>query len=125
MRHAKECRAVSGRVRNAFQLLVCAQVSWLVKANGGGSVNAQYYTTDGDGEGWVNDSNGIPETLALGVDHAWTQMQDSVSSTRTLSSSMTTMQKVSVPSAGTYVVVRGVVWLVCSSAAALCCVLLA
>ena len=92
---------------NAAQL-VCVQVSWLVKTNGGGSINSQYYTTDGNGEGWVNDSNGIPETLALGVDHAWTQMQDAVASTRTLSSAMKTMQKVSVPSAGTYLVVRGI-----------------
>ena len=81
------------------------QVSWLVKTTGSGLINAQYKTTDGKGEGWVNDSNGIPETLAVGVGGAWSMMQDSVKGTHTLSSSMQTMATVSVPSAGTYLVV--------------------
>ena len=81
------------------------QVSWLAKTPGSGTINAQYKTTDGKGEGWVNDSNGIPETLAVGFNGAWTKMQDSTKGTHTLSSSMKTMATVSVPSAGTYLVV--------------------
>ena len=81
------------------------QVSWLAKTSGSGTINAQYKTTDGKGEGWVNDSNGIPETLAVGFNGAWTKMQDSTKGTHTLSSSMKTMATVSVPSAGTYLVV--------------------
>ena len=85
---------------------ICSlQVSWLAKTSGGGAINAQYKTTDGNGEGWVNDSNGIPETLAVDVGGAWTKMQDSTKGTHTLSSSMKTMATVSVPSAGTYLVV--------------------
>ena len=81
------------------------QVSWLAKTSGSGAINAQYKTTDGKGEGWVNDSNGIPETLAVGFNGAWMKMQDSAKGTHTLSGSMKTMATVSVPSAGTYLVV--------------------
>ena len=81
-------------------------MSWLAKTSGSGAINAQYKTTDGSGEGWVNDPNGIPETLALGLNGAWATMQDSAKGTHTLSGSMQTMATVSVPSAGTYLVVR-------------------
>ena len=85
---------------------ICSlQVSWLAKTSSFGPINAQYKTTDGSGEGWVNDGNGIPETLAVDVGATWFKMQDSAKTTHTLSSSMKTMATVTVPSAGTYLVV--------------------
>ena len=81
------------------------QVSWVVKAVGGGPLQARYRTTDGKSETWYNDGNGIPELVSADLGSMWHQEQRGVSNTRTLPSGMTTMQSIAVPSAGVYLVV--------------------
>ena len=108
-------------------LFVCAprcglwlwQVSWVIKTNGGGSVQAQYRTTDGKGELWINDANGIPEIVAVDLGRMWHKEETvavdhyrnldgatGVAKTHLLPKSLATVQSIKVPSAGVYLVVR-------------------
>jgi len=93
-------------------------VSWVIKTNGGGSVQAQYRTTDGKGELWINDANGIPEIVAVDLGRMWHKEETvavdhyrnsdgatGVAKTHLLPKSLATVQSIKVPSAGVYLVI--------------------
>lgn len=82
-------------------------MSYLVPTDGAGVLESQVYDNpNGEKEQWVNDHDGIPDLLAIGLGKAWYFEQTDVSGTKTLSQEMSTTQSIKVSGPGLYLVVR-------------------